>query len=37
MRESSFSEIQEGFGLEMYGNYDGDSFIASKVIIEVYE
>ncbi len=37
MRESSFSEIQEGYGLEMYGNYEGDSFLASKVIIEVYE
>lgn len=37
MRESSFSEIKEGSNLEMYGNYDGEAFIASKVIIEVYE
>lgn len=37
MRKSSFSEIKEGSHLEMYGNYDGDIFIASKVIIEVYE
>lgn len=37
MRESSFSEIEEGSELEMYGNYDGKAFIASKVIVEVYE
>lgn len=37
MRESSFSEIAVGSGLEMSGNYDGDTFIARKVIIEVYE
>ncbi len=37
MRESSFSEIEEDSGLEMSGNYDGDTFIARKVIIEVYE
>lgn len=37
MREASFSEIKEGSRLEMYGNYDGEAFIASKVIIEVYE
>lgn len=37
MRESSFSEIKKDIGLEMYGNYDGSVFIASKVIIEVYE
>lgn len=37
MRASSFSEIKEGDHLEMYGKYDGDAFIASKVIIEVYE
>ena len=37
MRESSFSEIEADSGLEMSGNYDGDTFIASKVIIEVYE
>ncbi|MBD5472487.1 MAG: hypothetical protein HDR20_06200 [Lachnospiraceae bacterium] len=37
MRGSSFSEIAVGSGLEMSGNYDGDTFIARKVIIEVYE
>lgn len=37
MRGSSFSEIKEDDNLEMYGKYDGDTFIASKVIIEVYE
>lgn len=37
MRGSSFSEIAVGSGLEMSGNYDGDTFVARKVIIEVYE
>ena len=37
MRGSSFSEIAVGSGLEMSGNYDGDTFFARKVIIEVYE
>lgn len=37
MRESSFSEIGIDSGLEMYGYYEGEIFIASRVIIEVYE
>ena len=37
MRESSFSEIEVGSGLEMSGYYEGETFIASKVIIEVYK
>ncbi len=37
MRESSFSEIDVDSGLEMYGRYDGETFIASRVIIEVYQ
>ena len=35
--EASFSEIQEGTGLEAEGHYEGDEFVADKVIIEVYE
>lgn len=35
--EASFSEIQEGTGLETEGHYEGDEFVADKVIIEVYE
>ncbi|MCM1127745.1 MAG: hypothetical protein NC429_14895 [Lachnospiraceae bacterium] len=37
MRDSSFSEIGADSGLEMYGYYEGEIFIASRVIIEVYE
>lgn len=37
MRESSFSEIKVDSGLEMSGYYEGETFIASKVIIEVYK
>ncbi|MCM1121536.1 MAG: hypothetical protein NC416_03025 [Eubacterium sp.] len=35
--EASFSEIQKGDGLEAKGHFDGEVFIADKVIIEVYE
>lgn len=35
--EAAFSEIQDGTGLEAQGYYDGDEFMAEKVIIEVYE
>lgn len=34
--EASFSEIQEGIGLEAEGHYEGDEFVADKVIIEIY-
>lgn len=37
MRDSSFSEISVNSGLEMNGHYEGDTFVAVKVIIEVYE
>ena len=37
MRESSFSEIEMNSGLEMSGFYEGETFIASRVIIEVYQ
>ncbi|WP_455620398.1 hypothetical protein [Eisenbergiella sp.] len=35
--EAAFSELQDGIGLEAQGYFDGDEFIAEKVIIEVYE
>ena len=35
--EAAFSELQDGTGLEAQGYFDGDEFIAEKVIIEVYE
>lgn len=35
--EASFSEIQEGTGLEAQGFFDGEEFLAEKVIIEIYE
>lgn len=35
--EASFSEIQEGIGLEAEGYYEGNEFVADKVIIEIYE
>lgn len=34
---ASFSEIQEGTGLEAQGFFDGEEFVAEKVIIEIYE
>lgn len=36
-REASFSEIQEGCGLEANGYFDEEGFVAEKIIIEVYE
>lgn len=36
-REASFSEITEGGGLEAEGYFEGEEFIANKVIIEVYQ
>ncbi|MCI8613868.1 hypothetical protein D7V94_10765 [Parablautia intestinalis] len=35
--EASFSEIREETGLEAEGHYEGDEFVADKVIIEIYE
>ncbi|NBI89085.1 hypothetical protein D3Z45_00430 [Lachnospiraceae bacterium] len=37
MREATFADIQEGGGLEAEGYFDGEEFMASKVIIETYE
>ena len=35
--EAAFSDIQKGDGLEAKGYFDGEVFLAGKVIIEVYE
>lgn len=35
--EATFSDIQKGDGLEAKGYFDGEVFLADKVIIEVYE
>ena len=35
--DAAFSELQDGTGLEAQGYFDGDDFIAEKVILEVYE
>lgn len=37
MQEATFSDLKEGMGVELEGNYDGDTFVAAKVIIEDYE
>ena len=36
-KEAAFSDIKEGSGLEAEGYFDGEEFIANKVIIEVYQ
>lgn len=36
-KEAAFSDIMEGGGLEAEGYFEGEEFVASKVIIEVYQ
>ena len=36
-KEAAFSDITEGSGLEAEGYFDGEEFVADKVIIEVYQ
>lgn len=36
-KEASFSDITDGCGLEAEGYFEGEEFIASKIIIEVYQ
>ena len=36
-KEADFSDIKEGSGLEAEGYFEGEEFIADKVIIEVYQ
>lgn len=35
--EAAFSDIQRGGGLEAKGYFDGEEFIAERVIVEIYE
>lgn len=37
MQEASFSDLEEGQGVEVEGNFEGETFVAARVIIEVYE
>lgn len=36
-QEASFSDLEEGQGVEVEGNFEGETFVATRVIIEVYE
>lgn len=36
-QEASFSDLEEGQGVEVEGNFEGEIFVATRVIIEVYE
>ena len=36
-KEAAISDITEGSGLEAEGYFDGEEFVANKVIIEVYQ
>lgn len=35
--EASFAEVQEGTMLEAQGSFEGDEFVAKKVIVEIYK
>lgn len=37
MQNAAFSDLQEGMGVELEGYYDGETFVATKVIMEDYE
>lgn len=37
MQEAAFSDLKEGMGVELEGYYDGEIFVATKVIMEDYE
>lgn len=36
-QEASFSDLEEGQGVEIEGNFEGETFVAARVIIEEYE
>lgn len=36
-KEAAFSDVKEGSGLEAEGYFEGEEFVAGKVIIEVYQ
>ena len=35
--QAVFSDIEEGSGLEAFGHFDGEEFVAEKVVIEIYQ
>ena len=37
IKEASFSDIGEGSGIEAEGRFEGEEFIANKIIIEIYK
>lgn len=37
MQEASFSDLEEGQGVEIEGNFEGEIFVAARVIIEEYD
>jgi hypothetical protein len=36
MREAAVSDLEEGMGVELEGYYEGETFVATRVIMEVY-
>lgn len=36
MRDADVSDLEEGMGVELEGYYDGDTFMATRVIMEEY-
>ena len=36
MRDVSVTDLEEGMGVELEGQFDGETFVAARVIIEVY-
>ena len=35
--QAAFSDIEEDSGLEAFGHFDGEEFVAEKVVIEIYK
>lgn len=36
MRDAAVSDLEEGMGVELEGYYEGETFVATRVIMEVY-
>ncbi len=37
MKEAALSDLQAGLGVELEGFYEGDNFVATRILIEVYK
>lgn len=37
MQDAAFSDLKEGMSVELKGYFDGEVFVAAKVIMEDYE